>query len=400
MNKEIMEKILEKEEYNYLDNNLNDIRLECKSKCYKYNTSLENNPHVQQNFIKSIINTKTDNFYINKKFNCNFGKNIYIGDNFYSSFNLIIIDENLVTFGNNIYLGPNCTFDTLIIPIETNKRKKRLLSTNEIKIGNNIYFEGSIKISSGVTIGDNVIIKAGTIINEDIPNNSLVGGNPYKIIQSNISFNFKNYIQQIIKKELTEEIYLNSKKTCNEFNNSIFENFEIINHKISNLFKSYKSLYLTQNAYIKNGNNSSVGEVFYTNYNFVLLDFAEFIAGNNVFFAPNCTVNSNIIEFDESKKEFSIKPKPIKIGDNVWIASNVYIKGGVTIGNNATIGAGSVVDSNIPENCVVLGNPAKVFRKFDIIHKERIKDPNDKRSEKEISLNEELYFTGDEELKK
>ena len=399
MNKEIMEKILEKEEYNYLDNNLNDIRLECKSKCYKYNTSLENNPHVQQNFIKSIINTKTDNFYINKKFNCNFGKNIYIGDNFYSSFNLIIIDENLVTFGNNIYLGPNCTFDTLIIPIETNKRKKRLLSTNEIKIGNNIYFEGSIKISSGVTIGDNVIIKAGTIINEDIPNNSLVGGNPYKIIQSNISFNFKNYIQQIIKKELTEEIYLNSKKTCNEFNNSIFENFEIINHKISNLFKSYKSLYLTQNAYIKNGNNSSVGEVFYTNYNFVLLDFAEFIAGNNVFFAPNCTVNSNIIEFDESKKEFSIKPKPIKIGDNVWIASNVYIKGGVTIGNNATIGAGSVVDSNIPENCVVLGNPAKVFRKFDIIHKERIKDPNDKRSEKEISLNEELYFTGDEELK-
>ncbi len=399
MNKEIMEKILEKEEYNYLDNNLNDIRLECKSKCYKYNTSLENNPHVQQNFIKSIINTKTDNFYINKKFNCNFGKNIYIGDNFYSSFNLIIIDENLVTFGNNIYLGPNCTFDTLIIPIETNKRKKRLLSTNEIKIGNNIYFEGSIKISSGVTIGDNVIIKAGTIINEDIPNNSLVGGNPYKIIQSNISFNFKNYIQQIIKKELTEEIYLNSKKICNEFNNSIFENFEIINHKISNLFKSYKSLYLTQNAYIKNGNNSSVGEVFYTNYNFVLLDFAEFIAGNNVFFAPNCTVNSNIIEFDESKKEFSIKPKPIKIGDNVWIASNVYIKGGVTIGNNATIGAGSVVDSNIPENCVVLGNPAKVFRKFDIIHKERIKDPNDKRSEKEISLNEELYFTGDEELK-
>ena len=58
-----------------------------------------------------------------------------------------------------------------------------------------------------------------------------------------------------------------------------------------------------------------------------------------------------------------------------------------------------MVDSNIPENCVVLGNPAKVFRKFDIIHKERIKDPNDKRSEKEISLNEELYFTGDEELK-
>ena len=70
----------------------------------------------------------------------------------------------------------------------------------------------------------------------------------------------------------------------------------------------------------------------------------------------------------------------------------------MTIGNNTTIGAGSVVDSDIPENCLAFGNPAKIVRKLDIIHKERIKDPNDKRTEKEISLSQELYFTGDKEL--
>ena len=155
---------------------------------------------------------------------------------------------------------------------------------------------------------------------------------------------------------------------------------------------------MTQKGYIQNGANSSVGEIFYTNYNFVLIDSAYFSAGNNVLFAPNCTVNTNIIEYNENKGEFSIESKPIKIGNNAWIASNAYIKGGVTIGDNSIIGAGSVVISDIPENCVAFGNPAKVYRKFEVFHKERNKDPNDKRSEKEISLNEELYFTGDEEL--
>ena len=94
MEKEIIKKILKDDEYKYFDEYLNNLRLDCKSKCFEYNTFYENNPKNQRNFIKSIINTKTDNFYINKKFNSNFGKNIYIGDNFYSSFNLTIIDEN------------------------------------------------------------------------------------------------------------------------------------------------------------------------------------------------------------------------------------------------------------------------------------------------------------------
>ena len=172
-----------------------------------------------------------------------------------------------MNFGDNIYLGTNCIFDTINVPLEITKRAERIIFSKEIKIGNNVYFEGAIKVSSGVTIGDNVIIKAGSIINKNIPNNSLVEGNPFRIIQTNIAFNFKDYIQEMINKDLTDENYINSKNVCNEFNNAKFENFEKINNNISKLFKSYKSLFLTQNVYIKNGSNSSVGEIFYTNYN-------------------------------------------------------------------------------------------------------------------------------------
>ena len=397
MENEIKEKVLKGEEYNFFDKNLNKLRIECKTKCFKYNTSQKNEPQKQKNLIKNIINTKTDNYYINKNFECNFGNNIFIGDNFYSSFNLTILDENIVKFGDNIYLGPNCTFNTINTPTDKNKRKERIISSKEIKVGNNVYFEGLLVITNGITIGDNVIIKAGSLIDKDIPNNSLIEGNPCKIIKSGISFNFENYIKEMINKELNDN-FIRAKNICDEFNNAEFENFGQTNDIASKLFKSFKSIFMTQKGYIQNGSNSSVGEIFYTNYNFVLIDSTDFSAGNNVLFAPNCTVNTNIIEYNENKEEFSIVSRPIKIGNNVWIASNAYIKGGVTIGDNSTIGAGSVVVSDIPENCLAFGNPAKVYRKFEVFHKERSRDPNDKRSEKEISLNEELYYTGDEEL--
>ena len=123
MENQIQEKILKGEEYSYFDKELIKIRRECKLKCFQYNCILKEKK--QKEFIKSIINVKTDNYYINKKFDCHFGKNIFIGDNFYSSFNLTIIDENFVKFGDNVYIGPNCIFNTINIPIDQKLKKQK-----------------------------------------------------------------------------------------------------------------------------------------------------------------------------------------------------------------------------------------------------------------------------------
>ena len=74
----------------------------------------------------------------------------------------------------------------------------------------------------------------------------------------------------MINNELTNENFIKSRNICDEFNNTNFENFEKINDIIKELFKSHKSLQLTQKAYIQNGTNSSLGEVFYTNTKFYI----------------------------------------------------------------------------------------------------------------------------------
>lgn len=84
--------------------------------------------------------------------------------------------------------------------------------------------------------------------------------------------------------------------------------------------------------------------------------------GNGVLIGHNVTLAT--LNHDE-RPQFRqyIYPKPIKIGDNVWVGSNVTILQGITIGNGAIIGANAVVTHDVPENTVVAGVPAKIMRK-------------------------------------
>ncbi len=120
---------------------------------------------------------------------------------------------------------------------------------------------------------------------------------------------------------------------------------------------------IKQPFYCDYGYNIHIGENFFSNFNFTVLDEAEVRIGDNVLIAPNVsiyTVNHAVnIEQRNAGIEYA---KPVHIGNNVWIGGNTVILQGVTIGSNSIIGAGSVVTKSIPANVIAAGNPCRVIK--------------------------------------
>ena len=110
------------------------------------------------------------------------------------------------------------------------------------------------------------------------------------------------------------------------------------------------------------GKNIKVGKNVFINACCKFQDQGGIEIGNGVLIGHNVTLAT--LNHDERPiHRQNIYPKPIKIGDNVWIGSNATILQGVTIGDGAIIGANAVVTKDVPENTIVAGIPAKVLRK-------------------------------------
>lgn len=166
------------------DENLKSERVHCKNLCHKYNSLLPDQTDERVALIKEILGKTKNNFLIEQPFYCDYGYNIEIGDNFYSNHNLIILDPAKVTFGDNVFIGPNCAFYTPEHPIDAKTRNKGLEYAFPIKVGNNVWLGGNVTVLSGVSIGDNCVIGAGSVVTKDIPENSVAVGNPCKVIRS------------------------------------------------------------------------------------------------------------------------------------------------------------------------------------------------------------------------
>lgn len=132
---------------------------------------------------RSIVTDCGEPFHVNQPFRCDYGCNIHIGNNFFANFNLTILDEAPVTIGDNVFIGPNVSIYTACHPLEPEARNTGAEWAEPVTIGNSVWIGGSVTILPGVTIGDNCVIGAGSVVTRDVPANSVVAGNPAHIIK-------------------------------------------------------------------------------------------------------------------------------------------------------------------------------------------------------------------------
>ena len=179
------EKMLNEEYYDASGEELTKEREYAKDLCYDYNHTRPSEKEKLKNIIKKLFKSTGQNYRINPPFFCDYGYNISIGENFYSNYNLIILDVCEVNIGNNVFIGPNVGIYTAGHPVNVELRNDGLEYGKKIKIGNNVWIGGNVCILPGVTIGDNVTIGAGAVVTKNIPSNVTAFGNPCKVHKKN-----------------------------------------------------------------------------------------------------------------------------------------------------------------------------------------------------------------------
>ncbi len=154
-----------------------------RQKIWKFNNLNPSKTDELTALFRSIVEDCGENFHINQPFRCDYGCNIHIGNNFFANFNLTILDEARVTIGDNVFIGPNVSIYTACHPIDPAARNTGVEWAEAVTIGHNVWIGGDATILPGVTIGDNCVVGAGSVVTKDVAANTVVEGNPARVIK-------------------------------------------------------------------------------------------------------------------------------------------------------------------------------------------------------------------------
>lgn len=170
-------------EYCFFDTDVVARKEHALKKCAKLNSIDPSDYTAQLTAIKELFGTTGENVYIQPDFNCDNGKNIHVGKDFLTNYNVTILDIAPVHIGNYCMIGPNTLITTVGHPLSPIRRREKKAYSKPIIIGDDVWIGGNCTILPGVVIGNNVIVAAGAVVTKDVPDNCIVAGIPAQIIK-------------------------------------------------------------------------------------------------------------------------------------------------------------------------------------------------------------------------
>ena len=163
---------------------LEEERELCKQKVYEFNLLPPKERSRIPALLKELLGKTGDSLWVEPPFHCDYGWNIEVGENFFANDNLTILDVGKVTIGKNVMIAPNVSIYTAGHPVHPDSRNSGYEYGIPITIGDNVWIGGSVVILPGVTIGNNAVIGAGSVVTKDIPDNAIAAGSPCKVIRT------------------------------------------------------------------------------------------------------------------------------------------------------------------------------------------------------------------------
>lgn len=183
--------------YNDFDSDLFQRRIAAKKLFRAYNRTEDEEVGLRNQILRQLFKKLGENVWIEPDFRCEFGKNITIEDHVYINFGCVILDCVEVTIGAHALLGPNIGLYAVNHAADAEERISGGCSGKPIRIGKNVWLGGDVKVLAGVTIGDNAIIGAGSIVTKDIPPDVIAVGNPCRVIRAITPADKTDYLQRM-----------------------------------------------------------------------------------------------------------------------------------------------------------------------------------------------------------
>lgn len=182
--KEAKKRMMEGRIYPPGDEEIMAEQVVCMQKLWEYNQIQPKDMDKRFAKLQDMFAEIGEGSYIEPPLNANFGgKHVHFGKNVYANYNLTMVDDSHIYVGDNTMIGPNVTIATAGHPIDPALRDVQAQFNMEVHIGRNVWIGGGCVLLPGVSIGDNTVIGAGSIVTKDIPANVVAYGNPCRVIR-------------------------------------------------------------------------------------------------------------------------------------------------------------------------------------------------------------------------
>lgn len=151
---------------------------------FEYNRLKPSEQEKKQALLKKMFAEIGDSCYIETPFHANFGgKKVHFGQHVYANFNLTLVDDEAIFVGDDVLFGPNVIVCTAAHPILPALRRLEYQYNLPVHIGSGVWIGAGAIILPGITIGENSVIGAGSVVTKDIPPNVVAVGNPCRVLR-------------------------------------------------------------------------------------------------------------------------------------------------------------------------------------------------------------------------
>lgn len=147
----------------------------------RFNATGFDDEDVRVSILTELLGIVGTDPVITRPFFCEYGTQLSIGDRFFANTGLVALDVASIIIGDDVQIGPNVQLLTPIHPTDPELRRAKWEAAKPITIGSNVWIGGGAIILGGVTIGDDSVIGAGSVVTHDVPTGVVAFGNPAQV---------------------------------------------------------------------------------------------------------------------------------------------------------------------------------------------------------------------------